>query len=491
MVNNRFTLMVKLIPQFNLRKIRTGTVLFLSFILFLSLYKTMRTEKDPDFFWYLGDGGYVLKHKKVPEKNIYTFLPSEKWVAHSVGFDVILYFIYKNFGDKGVIVLKLFLLSILFLSVILRLYHKTERILIFLILYVTSYLLIYWGASTVRPHILTYIFSFLILFIVEKRKYFLITFILPVWSFFHAGLTAGIGISFIFALSVFLKKDFKEGLRIVTYTLLGIVLIIMINPYHLDYFLWIYNAFTKNVKIWQTYITEWETIFTPIFFDRSVYYILALSIILFNLAVFVLSKEKKEVFYVFLLLSIFYSSLKYVRNIPLFGVVSAFILPKYFESFFQFKLKFEDIEKNMIAKIILLFLSVFLFYKILFSEERLILDKKFYPVKAVEFLSKNFNKGNILCPSDRGGFIEYYLYPRFKISVDGRLSVPSSVLEEHFKFWNLEIGPFKYLKKYPVDFVVVENKNAILIETLKIKLQEIYQDRDFTIFRNTVYDSSF
>ncbi len=460
---------------------RLNSFLFLFFILLLSLYKSLKTETDPDFFWYLKDAEYVLKYKKLPRENIYTFLPSKNWVAHSIGFELFLYSFYKNFGEKGVILFKLFLLTFLFSLIIIRIYKKTKKILIFLILYFSAYTLIFWG-TTLRPHIFTYVFSFLILYMLEKRKYLLITFLLPLWSFFHAGVTAGIGISLIYIISEFIKRKFKNGLRVLLFTLTGILLILLINPYHFDYFLWIYSAFTENVKVWSKYITEWETIFSPIFFDREIYYIISFFIMIFLLFIFIFSKEKKEVFHILLLIFIFYSAIKYVRNLPLFGTLTAFILPSYSENFFKFNLTFENIKENKIFRILLIILCTFIFLKILFSEKKLIMDKEFYPVKAVNFLKKNFEGGNILCPSDRGGFIEFYLFPEFKISVDGRLSVPSSLLEEHFKFWNVEVTPFDFIKKYPVDFILTENKSVIK-KILEQKLKKIYQDKDFSIFK--------
>jgi len=460
---------------------KLNSSLFLFFILLLSLYKSLKTEIDPDFFWYLKDAEYILKYKKLPKENIYTFLPSKDWVAHSLGFEILLYFFYKNFKDKGVILFKLSTLILLFSLIIIIIYKKTNKILIFLILYLSAYTLIFWG-TTLRPHIFTYIFSLLILYILEKRKYFLITFLLPLWSFFHAGMTAGIGISFIYIISEFLKGNFKKGLSVFSFTFTGILLVFLINPYHFDYFLWIYSAFTQNIKIWSKYITEWESIFLPIFFEREIYYIISFLIMIFILIIFTLSREKKEIFHILLLMFIFYSAIKHVRNLPLFGIISAFILPPYSEKFFKFNLTFEKIEEERTFTIILILLCTFIFLKILSSEKKLIIDKKFYPVKAVKFLKENFEGGNILCPSDRGGFIEFNLSPEFKISVDGRLSVPSHILEEHFKFWNFEINPFDFIKRYPTDFIITENKIAIK-KILEQKFKKIYQDEYFSIFK--------
>ncbi len=348
---------------------RINSFLFLFFIFLLSLYKSLETEIDPDFFWYLKDAEYLLENKKLPRENIYTFLPSKKWVSHSLGFEVFLYLFYKNFSDKGVIFFKLFLLTILFFLIIARIYKKEGEILGFLILFISIYILIFWG-TTLRPHIFTYIFSFLLLYILEKEKFFLLTPLLFLWSFFHAGVILGTGISFLYTISEFLKGKFKKGLKVFLFTLTGLFFILLLNPYHFNYFLWIYSAFKEDIKIWSRYITEWENIFSPIFFDKEIYYIISFFIMIFLLTIFIFSKEKKEIFHILIFIFIFYSAIKYVRNIPLFVVISAFILPQYSEKFFKFNLKFKDIEKNKAFGIILTVLCTFTFLKIIFSYSR-------------------------------------------------------------------------------------------------------------------------
>ncbi|MEO0284169.1 MAG: hypothetical protein ABIN17_03735 [candidate division WOR-3 bacterium] len=458
-----------------------GSFLFLSFIFLLSVYKASKVEACPDFFWYLMDGKYFVENHKLPQ-NDYIFLPQEEWIAHSLYFESLLYLIYKKFGDKGVYFLKNFLLSLLFFLIIYLIKRKTQVILNFLIIYIPIYTLFFWG-TMLRPHIFTYLSTILILIILEKEIYFLTIPVLTFFSLFHAGIIAPIGICVIYILNLLIKKNFKKTIILFIYTILSITLIIIFNPYHLKYFEYIYKAFTEKIVIWSKYITEWETIFIPVLIEKNFYYIISFIFILFLLTIFLISPSKKEFYHALLIILFFYFSLKHVRNIPLFATISTFIIPSYFNKISKFKLKFDFFENKIFLKIFLLIINIFLVIKIFLQEKKIFIDENFFPVKAALFLKNKREGGNILCPSDRGGFVEYFLYPEFKIAVDGRLSVKTQFLEEFFKFWNLEINPETYIKKYKPNFILTENKMILTKKLLSIPyLKVIYKDENFTIF---------
>lgn len=459
-----------------------GNFLFLLLILTLSVYKAAPISICPDFYWYLMDGKYFVENKKLPP-NIYTYLPSEKWIAHSLAFEVILYLVYKNFGNIGLYILKIILLTILFSLVIFMIYEKNKMVLNFLIIYFMVFSLLYWGTTVLRPHIFTYISTALTLIAFEKKRYEFLPLILFFFSFFHAGIVASIVISIIFFLYFLFKRKLNETKKIFFFTFLGIFFIIIFNPYHLDYFDYIIKALFKKSKIWESYISEWESIFISAFWAKD-YYVRALLLVPIFLIIifFIISPRKKEAIDTFLLISFFYSSLKHVRNIPLFGLVSASVISPYLNEILKPEITFEKID-NKILKILFLLINIFIILKIINEKEKVIIDKNFFPVEAVEFIKNYKKEGNILCPSDRGGYIQYILFPNFKISVDGRLSVPDTTLLEHFKFWNLEIDPMNYIKKYPTEFILTENK-FLLTKVLKLKkeITLIYSDKNFTVF---------
>ncbi len=458
-----------------------GSFIFLSFIFLLSIYKASKVEACPDFFWYLMDGKYFVENHKLPQ-NDYIFLPQEEWIAHSLYFEALFYLVYKKFGDKGIYFLKNFLLSFIFFLIIYLIKRKTEVILNFLIIYISIYTLFFWG-TTLRPHFFTYLSTILILLILEKEIYFLTIPVLVFFSLFHAGIIAPIGICVIYLLNLLIKKNFKKTIILFIYIILSIILIIIFNPYHLKYFEYIYKALTEKQVIWSKYITEWETILIPIFVEKNFYYIISFIFILSFISIFLISPLKKEFYHTLLIILFFYFSLKHVRNIPLFAIISAFIVPSHFNKISKFKLKFDFFENKIFLKIFLLIINIFLVIKIFLQEKKIAIDENFFPVKAVYFLKNNREGGNILCPSDRGGFVEYFLYPDFKVSLDGRLSVKTYVLEEFFKFWDLEINPEIYIKKYKPNFILTENKMILTKKLLSIPyLNIIYKDKNFTIF---------
>jgi hypothetical protein len=80
-----------------------------------------------------------------------------------------------------------------------------------------------------------------------------------------------------------------------------------------------------------------------------------------------------------------------------------------------------------------------------------------YPVGAVRFLEESDFRGNLMLPFEVGGYATWKLYPKVRVSLDGRYEVAyqPGVLEDHIRLFGAESGWEDLLTKYPTDAVLV------------------------------------
>lgn len=463
---------------------KINRILFYSFFVLLALTKTVKNRKDPDFFWYIEDGATFVEKHQIPTTNPYIFLPSTEWVAHSILFYGALYYFYKLLGDRHLYVFTSFVLIVLYIVIILLLSGKTEKLLSFILLFSGVYYLIFWG-TTLRPHLFTYIFLGITYILYEKNKLFYMIFLLPLWSFLHAGVISGIGVLAIFGAYELYKGHVKRTIRVFIYLVVGLGGILIINPYHLGYFKQIIHAF-KEIHLLSKFITEWSPLLPYIIKDHVPYYILAFIVMILFIYSFFTSRKRKEIVDIFLVLFFTYSAISHVRNLPVLGITLAWVMPKYIDytSLGSFsKLTFKDLE-HLFMLPVLITLHIVLITVFIKMDKTFYTPSSFYPVNAVKFLKTcDSCRGNILLPSDLGGFVEYYLYPRFKVSLDGRLSVPDSTFLEFNLFWRMKIDPIKYIQKYRVNYILIPLRFQFFARKLTAhsEIHPFYKDSFFTI----------
>jgi len=63
-----------------------------------------RQLSDPDFWWHLKTGEYIVKTLRFPRVDFYSFtLPGKPWVAHEWLSEVIFYLVYSRVGPYALI----------------------------------------------------------------------------------------------------------------------------------------------------------------------------------------------------------------------------------------------------------------------------------------------------------------------------------------------------------------------------------------------------
>jgi hypothetical protein len=106
------------------------------------------------------------------------------------------------------------------------------------------------------------------------------------------------------------------------------------------------------------------------------------------------------------------------------------------------------------------------------------------PVEAVRFLEESGGCGNLLTPFINGEFAFWRLYPRFRVSLDGRLECvyPMDVFHRQVQAgWS---GQMDTPALEQADWVLIQ-RDLLLCKTLleSPKWQTAYQDETYVVFR--------
>ena len=64
-----------------------------------------RPIKDPDFYWHLKTGQYLLETRSIPSVDVFSYVKfGSEWVTHEWMSELFMYSIFKVFGYLGLIV---------------------------------------------------------------------------------------------------------------------------------------------------------------------------------------------------------------------------------------------------------------------------------------------------------------------------------------------------------------------------------------------------
>lgn len=173
---------VKNINRIFVRDIKNYYYLYILFLFgFVAYYLFQWPIKayDTDLWYHLNTGRYIIEHGTIPKDSYFSFItPPREWVDYFWLFQVLVYKIYTFSGYYGLV----FLRAIIFLFVsflILRIMLDTDKAhqlspykrLSFFITFVFSLYLVFLLQRfiVIRPHILSFLFIGLFLYIIEIK----------------------------------------------------------------------------------------------------------------------------------------------------------------------------------------------------------------------------------------------------------------------------------------------------------------------------------
>jgi len=420
---------------------------------------------EPDTFWHLEMGRYILTTHTFPYHNIFSYtLTNIKFYPVEWFFEVVWYFIYSLSGFTGLIVLKATISGLT--ALLLLLSFKNHRINKYLSFIIISSVFITAGSYFLdRPQLITYLGISLFVFITslpEKNKsrvLWLIPVVMLVWVNMHPGAIFGIVFLLAWLMDGFVKllthnievSAFYRRLTILFVTLL--ITFLTPNTYHLYSFLFLHLT-SFGPKGGLNYIAE----FMPPSFSQTP--AMFVGLIVFTV-IFLIGIFKMPLRYVFFGLVMIPMSFDMRRMVimALIGIAPGvgIVLNDWFTRLIGLN-KAHAIVSAMCALIVIMpFFYVYYQYKTDYVGYKGIgVSQQSYPEQAIDFILDHRIKGNIYNSMNFGGAVIFLGYPYIKDFIDTRLEPERLLLPEVINSINNAALFDVLLSKYKVTYALVE-----------------------------------
>ncbi len=465
--------------------------------LFLNYLYLKGLGADPDLFARVAVGRWITAYGQVAITDPFSFTETKLvWVDHEWLSGLVFYYLTHLGGDLSLYLAKLlFAVGSFFILLKAAFANHRQRIPIIIILLAVLDVSVVWG-STIRAQVFTYLaIPFFLLAIVNHRKngskFMLCTLPLAtiIWANAHGGFVVGLGFLALYALVLCLERC-KEAILVSCISFTSI-LATLINPYGFEYWYYLKDALSHS----RPTITEWASVS---FIDPS----MAIYCLFLLITIFIIFKSPKKIpleGYLILGSSIYFG-FKHVRLTPIFTMASVvYVLPFLKETLKEYRMFNGELFKALSRSftVVLILASLFWLTRIPnLLPSKFSLSYDFYPVDGVNWLYNNAPSGNVLVDFNRGSFALWMLYPKFKISVDGRYEevYPEATVARASQAINFNDPSCKESLLYiNPDYILIENGDRNLTSTDQTPCADgyskIYSDPKFNIFgKNNLVD---
>lgn len=245
----------------------------LMFLLVFLIVLVFNDLVDPDYWWHLATGEYILEHRSLPDGDVFSYtFEGRPWVLHEWLFQVVLALTHQLAGDFGVHALTAGL-TVWALSIAhgaARHFLPDHRALLILLTLAVAALLVM--AAHPRPQLFSYVFFSAYLDILLAYRYrgevkglWLLPPMMVLWVNLHGAYPVGMVLIGLFVLAEgegggIVRWRKPEGWRRMR-TLLGVGLATLlasaVNPDHVLH--WLYPFQIAGMKVAQSGLLEWES----------------------------------------------------------------------------------------------------------------------------------------------------------------------------------------------------------------------------------------
>jgi hypothetical protein len=408
-------------------------------VLFIGLFAmAARNVLDPDVWWHLETGEWIVQHRAVPHADPFSFTRAgQPWIAHEWLSELLIYGVYRIAGMGGLIGA----FALILCAALLVLFYRcgshffVAGAIVVCGAWATAPL---WG---VRPQILSFLLASLWLLILERSesKHELIWWTLPLtilWVNLHAGFAIGPALIVLFLTGELIERFLtpRPGhngprLRTLVITLLFTLLLVPLNPNGTKMF-W-YPVQTLLSKPMQGYISEWAS---PNFHSADYWPLLLLVLAL--VAILGWSGTRVRPRDLFLLSATTFAALSSIRLIPLFVLVAVPILARPLQPWFSRSYSPSRPRKLVFAianaAVILAMVAFTAAHTAQVIRRQPQAEAEHFPVAAVAYLEAHPGSGPIFNHYDWGGYLIFRLYPGTHVFIDGRADLYGEHLMEQF-----------------------------------------------------------
>ena len=446
------------------------------------LMAAVQPVTDPDFWWHITTGNWILSHHAVPRHDLYTFtVPDHRWITHEWLSEVLLSALYA----VGRLPLVSLALGAITAAGFLLVYLAIDRRVNFVI----AGLALALGVAAANPiwgpriQMITFALAALTYLWVKRfcegrgRALYLLPAVMLLWVNLHAGFVLGYAILGVALLVEGLRYLLRrEGaispprLRAMAAVLAACVAVAIVNPNGWDIYLYPFQ--TGGSPEQQRLIVEW---FSPNFQMSQIWAFEAMIFLIIGGLAFSRRIEPRQ----FLLLLIGLGlALHSVRNLSLFMLVAVPALADYAQQArerlaFRWPrraLKTTPLTFAVNLLMILLVVAIVAIAGLPILTQRL--DGKLvardFPIKAADFLIQHPAPGRMLNVYGWGGYLIFRLYgqsPAQPVFIFGDAALDGDrLLRDYDHLQSLGQDQAQLLDRYQINWVIFHSGDPIITE---------------------------
>ncbi len=395
-------------------------------------YQAMLPIEDPDIWWHLRTGQWIVAHGHVPVEDPFSiFGAGKRWIAYSWLFEILVYGLHRYFGLAGLVAFTV-TMSLLVAVTIHLLLRRARLPFIAEVLLLAVIFASLKPLLSPRPWLFTILFTaveLIVIFTLRRSWKLSPALLLPIlfvlWANLHIQFVYGLAILAFLTLESMVNKFASSGFPrsdnqalSVTHSLLllgSCLVATLVNPYHYRVYLAIFEYVTQSGAFEN--ISELH----PMFF-RSLADWLVLSLTLTG--AFVLGWQRRwNVFYLALFVTAACFAFRARRDVWFMALVVAVIVSE-FASAEKYREYFAFTKERVAAVILSLCLSLYGLSHIRDVSENSLAKvvELHFPAQAVKFIRSNQLSGPLYNSLDWGGYLIWSL-PELPVAMDGRTNL--------------------------------------------------------------------
>jgi hypothetical protein len=462
---------------------------------------------DPDFWWHLKTGQYIVETRSIPHTDIFSTLRfGSEWVTHEWLSEVFMYSVFRALGYGGLIVIFSILVTAAFWIVYQRCRKRGVHP------YVAGFALLLGAAATmptwgVRPQMFSLLFASIFISFLDRYSrreampsIWWLAPLMILWVNLHAGFALGLALIVLTIAGLLLdwlllrKDSFADIWRRaqpLCWLLIICVAAICLNPNGARMYSYPFETLTSHAMM--QYIQEWRS---PDF-HNPLFQALAL-LLLATFSALALSNKRARPGELLMVAATAWATLRSGRNVAFFALVATPLLAEHSWTFItshrwgqwlDASEKRKPDERSALKLILNVLLLALVLAVVAFGvgravKEQPVIEAQEFPAAAVDFISNQKPPQPIFNEYVWGGYLIWKLYPDYRVYIDGRADVYGDGLIKEF----LAVNDGKPAWREPLDIhgirTVLVKPDVALASLLRqdSNWQNVFEDKQAVIF---------
>lgn len=383
---------------------------------------------------------------QVPRVDDWAFTPTlPRWMDHEWGAGWIFYAVYARWGFRGLMVLKIgAALATVGAALAAARRNGSEWAVVLALAMPCAWAILPGFVPVVRSHVFTYVLFALTLWCLPHRAWWVPALMVP-WVNVHAGFAVGLVAMAVHTLPVAHRR--RVGLA------LGAALVAtLVNPYGWRFWTYLVPAWLHR----RPDISEWGRMPVDLTGPYGGFWVLA-AIVGVAVAAGWRRRPDRDPVGLCLLALTALAAVWHRRHAPFFGIAALVYAGPWLQAAWpRWRLGWVTAGYATVALGVVAWLGPY-------ARWEPVAPASFYPVEAVDYLERVGARGNIAVPFRWGSYVSWRLYPRMRVSMDGRYETvfPEATFEMNRDFFYRNGEDWdRLVRDYPVDYVLLERRTA-------------------------------